>query len=70
MSNTVNAAPAGTQGKDCTPNPTPFPRETPVAMAYIPFQQFGQIYPPEKALNSGTVFPELDKPFLGGGAGK
>lgn len=49
----------------CTANPTPFPQETPVAMAYIPFQQFGKLYVPEKALERGTVFPELDKPFLG-----
>lgn len=70
MNNSVSAAPAGAKGKDCTPNPTPFPKQTPAAMAYIPFQQFEQIYPPEKALDYGTVFPELNKPFLGGGAGK
>lgn len=57
-------------GKGCTPNPTPFPQNTPVAMAYVPFQQFGQLYPPENGLERGTMFPELDKPFLGGGVSK
>jgi hypothetical protein len=68
MSN-PSAAAASTvvAGKGCTPNPTPFPQSTPVAMAYIPFQQFGNLYPPEKGLERGTIFPELDKPFLGGG---
>lgn len=61
-------APTEFSGKSCTPNPTPFPQNTPVAMAYIPFQQFGQLYPPEKGLERGTIFPDLDKPFLGGGA--
>lgn len=64
------SVPAGLGGKDCTPNPTPFPARTPVAMAYIPFQQFGQLYSPEQSLNYGTLFPDLNKPFLGGGAFK
>lgn len=51
----------------CMPNPTPFPSKTPEAMAYVPFQQFGTMYPPEKGLQTGTIFPELDKPFLGAG---
>ena len=62
------SVPAGPGGKDCTPNPTPFPARTPVAMAYIPFQQLGQLYSPEQGLNYGTLFPDLNKPFLGGGA--
>lgn len=37
----------------------------PIAMAYVPWQRFGQTYDPCKALNAGTIFPELDKPFLG-----
>lgn len=36
-----------------------------VAMAYIPWQSFGQVYDPKKALMTGTIFPELDKPFTG-----
>lgn len=36
-----------------------------VAMAYVPWQQFGRVYEPEKALQAGTIFADLDKPFLG-----
>lgn len=65
-----SVAPMEFSGKGCTPNLTPFPQNTPVAMAYIPFQQFGQLYPPEKGYKQGTIFPDLDKPFLGGGASR
>lgn len=37
----------------------------PLAMAYVPMQHFGATYAPEAALAKGTLFPELDKPFLG-----
>ena len=37
----------------------------PIAMAYVPWQNFGTLYDPEKALMAGTLFPELDKPFVG-----
>ena len=37
----------------------------PLAMAYVPWQYWGQIYEPEKALQCGTIFSELNKPFLG-----
>lgn len=36
-----------------------------VAMAYVPWQEFESMYPPETALKQGTLFPELDKPFEG-----
>lgn len=36
-----------------------------VAMAYVPWQNFYKVYEPEKALMVGTIFPELNKPFLG-----
>ena len=38
-----------------------------VAMAYVPWQYFTTVYEPDKALQVGTIFPELDKPFLAGG---
>ena len=50
----------------CTANPAPLPAMPVVAMAYVPFQQFNLTYAPEKGLDLGTIFPELDKPFLGG----
>lgn len=37
----------------------------PIAMAYVPWQRFGQTYDLSKALRAGTIFPELDKPFCG-----
>lgn len=37
----------------------------PVAMAYVPWQYFNQTYEPDQALMCGTIFPELNKPFLG-----
>ena len=37
----------------------------PLAMAYVPWQRFGQTYDLAKALCVGTIFPELDKPFCG-----
>lgn len=39
----------------------------PLAMAYVPWQRFCETYAPAEALKRGTIFPELDLPFLGGG---
>ncbi len=35
----------------------------PIAMAYVPFQQWRNIYEPRQALQRGTIFKELDLPF-------
>ncbi|MCH4239540.1 MAG: spore coat associated protein CotJA [Oscillospiraceae bacterium] len=43
-----------------------FPAKVSLAMAYIPYQKFENLYSPEKALEAGTLFSGLDKPFLGG----
>lgn len=32
----------------------------PLARAYVPSQRFNKTYPVYKALNIGTIFPELD----------
>lgn len=37
----------------------------PPAMAYVPWQRLGEMYTPETALERGTLYPELDKPFMG-----
>ena len=37
----------------------------PIAMAYVPWQRWGTLYDPEKGLECGTIFPDLNKPFLG-----
>ena len=39
--------------------------DLPLAMAYLPMQSWGQTYDGLKALDSGTIFPELDLPFCG-----
>lgn len=49
---------------------TRFPKNTPLAMAYVPFQQWGETYGDDEALSRGTLFPELDLPFSKGGADK
>ena len=43
----------------------PLPDDPVPAMAYVPFQQWGEVYEPERALDAGTLFPVLDKPFYG-----
>lgn len=37
----------------------------PLAMSYVPRQTWKGTYEVEKALEQGTIFPELDLPFLG-----
>lgn len=45
---------------------SPLPSDTVEAMAYIPYQQFGsKTYSAAQALESGTAYPILDKPFFG-----
>lgn len=42
-----------------------FPEHTPLAMAYVPFQQWETPYAENIALCRGTIFPQLDLPFIG-----
>ena len=42
------------------------PAEVVTAMAYVPFQTDTTQYTPETALKNGTLFADLNKPFLGG----
>lgn len=38
----------------------------PIAMAYVPWQYFDKIYDDlNKGYMFGTIFPELNKPFVG-----
>lgn len=41
--------------------------DMPIAMAYVPWQFFHETFEPDKALQCGTIFPELSKPFYGKG---
>ncbi|MCR5635843.1 MAG: spore coat associated protein CotJA [Clostridiales bacterium] len=46
---------------------SPLPEKITVAMAYVPYQiNMGKTYSPQQASEAGTLFEELDKPFLGG----
>lgn len=38
----------------------------PLAMAWFGDQKYGSTYDTERALERGTLFPELDKPWLAG----
>lgn len=39
----------------------------PLAISYVPMQQFNETYDGLTALQRGTIFPELDLPFCGRG---
>ena len=57
------------QNCNCSMQPMP-PRDiclsdAPLAMAYVPFQIWNKTYDLDKALQAGTLFPCLDKPFMG-----
>ncbi len=54
------------QTGNCCGEKSAFPSCTPPAMAYVPFQQWCEVYSMDKALCQGTLFPVLDKPFVGG----
>lgn len=38
-----------------------------VAMAYVPWQHLQTVYETDYGFDRGTIFPELDKPWLAGG---
>lgn len=46
------------------------PKNISLAMAYVPFQQWDDVYTDDEAFNRGTLFPALDFPFERGGSGK
>lgn len=37
----------------------------PLGMAYVPFQKWRMLYEEDVGFERGTVFKELDKPFIG-----
>ena len=52
------------------PDESSFPAKISLAMMYVPYQRFENLYDAEKALESGTLFADLNLPFYGGKAGK
>jgi len=45
-------------------------QQFPVAMAYVPWQQWQTTYAPERGLVQGTIFPDLDLQFNYGRCGR
>ncbi len=58
-----NGSPSGSM--NCPQPVGKFPPETPLAMAYVPFQSWEKPYDSDAGLERGTIFPSLDKPFIG-----
>lgn len=38
----------------------------PIAMAYVPMQQFENLFEAQEGFNQGTIFRDLSLPFMGG----
>lgn len=55
------------QGNLCVPETVSLTGNYSLAMAYVPWQCFSNTYEPDHALETGTIFPELDMPFLAAG---
>ena len=53
--------------KPLTDTVSRFPARTPLAMAYVPFQEWGEVYDDDEAISYGTLFPDLKLPFSKGG---
>jgi len=49
------------------PDTSRLPKNMPLAMAYVPFQQWGDVRSSEDALENDTLFPDLVFPFGKGG---
>ena len=50
-----------------------FSKDAPLAMAYVPMQEWDKLYSAEEGFCRGTLFCELDFPFIGcrtGGCGR
>ena len=57
---------AGLVPSPCGEDPRPLPENPCPTMAYVPYQQWSaSLHSAERALDAGTLFPVLDKPFYG-----
>ncbi len=59
--NELNAAVTRMSGANEMFGPPCFP----LGMAYVPMQQWKELYDPELSLQRGTMFRQLDFPFIG-----
>lgn len=65
----IGAAQCRCPYKTPMPNPSVSMKDIdclPIAMAYVPWQYWNEVYSVETAICRGTIFPDLDKPFMGG----
>lgn len=56
-----------TENRPCLPTPSIEATDTtmqPLAIATVMNQIWGELYEPDVAFSRGTIFPDLDKPFL------
>ena len=58
-------APQTTETGNDSRGAAPCPEACSLAMVYVPRQEWQEIYPIDQAIRKGTLFSELDKPFLG-----
>ncbi len=63
--NSQNATPQGSYYNflDMKKNHADNLEDMPLAMAYVPYQQWRELYDPNEAFSRGTIFKELDLPF-------
>ena len=61
--NAVGRATGNDDGTACAPDMGATLGDRPRGYAYVPIQSFRMLYPVDKALVSGTLFEELDKPM-------
>lgn len=50
--------------QECSPS-TDSRQPMALAMAYVPWQRWSNLYPLDEGFHRGTIFPELDLPFEG-----
>ncbi len=68
----TNTMPCNNRRYPAAPMPMPMPRcdvwnDKSLAMAYVPWQTWRDIYEADKGFHCGTIFQELNLPFLGKG---
>ncbi len=52
-------------GLCCSQPSTALPKNMPPAMLYVSYQSWQKVYDPVVGIDRGTIFEELDKPFIG-----
>ena len=65
--NNCNCQPQSSRPAVPTPYTKQFACNQELAMAYVPWQRWRDLYDSNKGFHRGTIFRELDKPFCGKG---